>query len=56
MTPSALKVYDVYIVINRGVEIKEKSAPSILLCYVPAIKIVADGILCYPAHIKFGII
>ena len=48
-------VYNVYIVINHGVELKEKSPPSILLCYVLAIKIVADGILCYLAHIKFGI-
>ena len=27
--PFALNVYDVYIVINRGVEIKEKGPPSI---------------------------
>ena len=45
LTPFALNVYDVYIVINRGVELKEKSPPSIWLSYVSMIKIVADGIL-----------
>ena len=29
LTPFALNVYDVYILINRGVEIKEKAPPSI---------------------------
>ena len=55
MTPFALKVHDVYVVINRGVELKEKSPPSIWLCYVSAIGIVADGISCYLAHNSFGI-
>ena len=51
----SLNVYDVYIVINHGVELKEKAPPSISLCYLSTIKIIADGISCYPAHIKFGI-
>ena len=55
LTPFALKVHDVYIVINHGEEIKEKSPPSIWLCYVSAIGIVADGISCYLAHYNFGI-
>ena len=50
----ALKVHDVYIVINHGEEIKEKSPPSIWLCYVSAIGIVADGISCYPTHNIFA--
>ena len=29
LTPFALNVYDVYIVINHGVDLKEKSPPSI---------------------------
>ena len=29
LTPFALNVYDVYIVINRGVELKAKAPPSI---------------------------
>ena len=48
-------VCDVYIVINRGVELKAKAPPSIWLCYVSAIEIVVDGILCYPAHINSDI-
>ena len=44
LTPFALNVYDVYIVINHGAELKEKAPPSILLCYVLAIEIVVDGI------------
>ena len=40
---------------NRGVELKAKAPPSIWLCYVSAIGIVADGISCYPAHYSFGI-
>ena len=55
LTPFALKVHDVYIVINHGVELKEKSPPSIWLCYVLAIGIVVDVISCYPAHYSFGI-
>ena len=39
-----LKVHDVYVVINRGVELKAKATPSIWLCYVSAIGIVVDGI------------
>ena len=34
LTPFALKVHDIYIVINHGEELKEKSPPSIWLCYV----------------------
>ena len=55
LTPFALKVHDVYIVINHGEELKAKSPPSIWLCYVSAIGIVADGILCHPTHYSFGI-
>ena len=44
LTPFALNVYDVYIVINHGVELKEKSPTTDLTFYVSAIKIVADGI------------
>ena len=55
LTPFALNVYDVYIVINRGVELKAKSPPSIWLFYVSTIEIVADGTLCYPTHYSFGI-
>ena len=38
LTPFALNIYDVNIVINHGVELKEK-APTL-------IKIDVDGILC----------
>ena len=55
LTPFALKVHDVYIVINHGEELKAKSPPSIWLCYVSAIGIVADGISCYLARYSFGI-
>ena len=55
LTSFALKVHDVYIVINHGEELKEKSPPSIWLYYVSAIGIVADGISCHPAHYSFGI-
>ena len=55
LTPFALNVYDVYIVINHGVGLKAKSPPSIWLFYVSTIKIVADGISCYPTHIDYGI-
>ena len=48
MTPFALKVHDVYIVINNGVELRAKAPPSIWLRYVSAIEIVADGRSCYP--------
>ena len=44
LTPFALNLYDVYILINRGVELKAKASPSIWLCYVSVIEIVADGI------------
>ena len=44
LTPFALKVHDVYIVINHGEELKAKSPPSIWLCYVSSIGIIADGI------------
>ena len=40
----ALNVYDVYIVINHGAELKAKAPPSICLCYVSVIGIVVDGI------------
>ena len=53
LTPFALKVHDVYIVIIHGEELKEKSPPSIYLCYVSAIGIVVDGISCYLAHDSF---
>ena len=52
-TPFALKVHDVYIVMNRGVEVKEKTPPSIWLCYVSANGIIANGISWYTTHIKF---
>ena len=55
LTPFALNVHDVYIVINHGVELKAKSPPSICLCYVSVIGIVSDGIPWYTAHISFGI-
>ena len=55
LTPFALNVYDVYIKFNRGVELKEKSPPSIWLFYVSMIEIIADGISCYPAPYSFGI-
>ena len=54
LTPFALNVYDVYIVINRGTELKAKDPPSIWLFYVSTIEIVADGISCYPAHNSFA--
>ena len=54
LTPFALKVYDVYIVINHGAELKEKSPPSIWLCYVSAIGIIADGITWYLSHNSFA--
>ena len=53
LTSFALKLHDVYIVMNRGVEIKAKAPPSIGLCYVSANRIIADGISWYIAHIKF---
>ena len=44
-------MHDVYIVINRGEELKEKSPPSISLCVgVSEMGIVADGLSCYLAH------
>ena len=55
LTPLALNVYYVYIVINHGVELKEKPPPSIWLCYVSVIEIIADGISCYLEHYSFGI-
>ena len=55
LTPFALKVHDVYIVINHGEELKEKVPPSIRLCYVSAIGIVANGISCHLAHYSSGI-
>ena len=42
---------DVYIVKNRGVELKAKSPPSIRLCYVSVIGTVTDGILGYAEYI-----
>ena len=45
LTPFALGVYDVYIVIDRGVELKAKAPPLIWLCCVSAIEIIVDGIL-----------
>ena len=47
----AKNVYDVYIVINHGVELKEKSPPLIWLCYVSAFGIVADDISCHPGQL-----
>ena len=44
LTPFALSVHDVSIVINRGMELKAKAPPSIRLCYVSAIGIITDGI------------
>ena len=55
LTSFALNVYDVYIEFNHGVDLKEKSPPSIWLFYVSAIEIVANGISCYLGHINFGI-
>ena len=53
--PGCIKRYMMYMfAINRGVELKEKSPPSIWLCYVLAIGIVTDGISCYPTHYSFG--
>ena len=45
LTLFALNVYDVYNVIDHGVELKAKDPPSIWLCHVSAIEIIADGIL-----------
>ena len=45
LTLFALNVYDVYIVINRGVELKAKSPPSIWLFYFSVIEVVLNGIL-----------
>ena len=42
--PDALNIHDIYIVINHGVELKEKSPPSI--------GIIADSISGYTTHIK----
>ena len=53
LNPFVLKIHDVYIVINHGVELKEKSPPSIWLCYVSTNVIVADGISWYMAHISW---
>ena len=51
VTPRFLpRLHDVYNVINRGEELKEKAPPSIFVGYVLAMGIVADGISCYPAH------
>ena len=44
LTPFALNVHDVYIVINHGVELKAKAPLLICLCYVSMIGIIADGI------------
>ena len=55
LTPFTLNVCDVYIVMNRGVGLKAKSPPSIWLCYVSAIRIVAGSISGYTTHINFGI-
>ena len=55
LTPFALKVHDIYILINHGEELKEKAPPSIWLCYVSAIGIVADGTSCHMAHLSSGI-
>ena len=54
LTPFALNVHDVYIVINRGMELKEKAPPSIWLCYVSVNGIVADGISWYMKHISWN--
>ena len=53
LTPFALNVHGVYIVMNHGVELKAKSPPSIWLCYVSANGIVVDGISWYTTPIKF---
>ena len=53
LTPFAIKVHDVYIVMNRCVELKAKFPPSIWLCYVSANGIIVDGISWYMAHINF---
>ena len=44
LTPFALNVYDVYIVINCGVELKAKSPTIDLVVLCLVIEIVADGI------------
>ena len=41
LTSFALNVYDVYIVINHGVELKAKAPPSIWLCYVWRLKMLS---------------
>ena len=53
LTPFALNVHDVYIVINHGVELKSKSPPLICLCYVLANRIIVYGLLRYTTYIKF---
>ena len=55
LTLFALKVHDVYIVINHGEELKAKAPPSIWLCYVSAIGIVVDGTSCHLEPYSFGI-
>ena len=55
LTSFVLKVHYVYIVINHGVELKEKAPPTIWLFYVSTIEIVVDGMSCYLAQYNFGI-
>ena len=43
LTPLALKIHDMYIVNNVGVEPKAKAPPSIWLCCVSVLRMVADG-------------
>ena len=44
LTPFALNVHEVYIVINHGVELKAKSPTIDLVVLCSVIEIVADGI------------
>ena len=55
LTPFALNVYDVYIVINCGVKLKAKIPTIDLVVLCSTIEIIADGISWYTTHISFGI-
>ena len=46
-----LKIHDTFIVNNLGAELKAKAPPSIWLCCVSILGMVADGISGYMAYI-----
>ena len=55
LTPFALNVYDVYIVINHGVELKAK-APPLIGYAMFRVEIVNDGISGHVAYISSFVI